>query len=445
MPIHTHIRHRTALATVYPSVYPATLTELAGYKTMKRDQIKKRPMSDTTLATLEPEAKEYREPDGKGLYFRVKPDGNKSWQLRYKKPNGTWSFLGLGAYPEVSGQLARQKAAELLADSSTGADLIVTKQQRKQAELDNNNATLERLIYEFLDNKATKWTDGTMTRNKGALEKHILPIMGKRKYTEIKPIEWMNLFQGIQREKGIIEQSNRMRALCQEAYDLAKVTGRIEYNPLEGLHRFLETHQSENMRHVSPAELPALLRAIRNYPTREVAIGLELLSLVFCRPSELRNAIWDEIDLDAALWTIPVQRMKKRREMVIPLSRQVLELLAELKQLNGDSPYLFPSRSSRNKPKSDAVFIMALRRLGYEGRQSPHGFRHIASTTLREKGFLRDHVEAALAHKVGGVEGVYNKTDYLPDRIPMMQWWSDYLEGLRTDSNVIPFSKAANV
>ena len=411
---------------------------------MKRDQIKKRPMSDTTLATLEPEAKEYREPDGKGLYFRVKPDGNKSWQLRYKKPNGTWSFLGLGAYPEVSGQLARQKAAELLAESSTGADLIVTKQQRKQAELDNNNATFERLIYEFLDNKVTKWTDGTMTRNKGALEKHILPIMGKRKYTDIKPIEWMNLFQGIQREKGIIEQSNRMRALCQEAYDLAKVTGRIEYNPIEGLHRFLETHQGENMRHVSPAELPALLRAIRNYPTRDVAIGLELLTLVFRRPSELREAKWSDFDLDAALWTIPAQRMKKRREMVTPLSRQVLELLAELKQLNGDSPYLFPSRSSRNKPKSDAVFIMALRRLGYQGRQSPHGFRHIASTTLREKGFLRDHVEAALSHKVGGVEGVYNKADYLADRIPMMQFWADYLEGLRTDSNIIPFGRAAN-
>jgi len=136
--------------------------------------------------------------------------------------------------------------------------------------------------------------------------------------------------------------------------------------------------------------------------------------------------------------------MKKRREMVTPLSRQVLELLAELKQLNGDSPYLFPSRSSRNKPKSDAVFIMALRRLGYQGRQSPHGFRHIASTTLREKGFLRDHVEAALSHKVGGVEGVYNKADYLADRIPMMQFWADYLEGLRTDSNIIPFGRAAN-
>lgn len=412
---------------------------------MKRTQIKKRPMSDTTLATLEPEEKEYRELDGNGLYFRVKPDGKKAWVYRYKKPDGKWSWLGLGNYPEVSGQLARQKAAELLADSSTGADLVVTKQQRKQAELDNNNATFERLIYEFLDNKVTKWTDGTMTRNKGALEKHILPIMAKRKYTEIKPIEWMNLFQGIQREKGIIEQSNRMRALCQEAYDLAKVTGRIEYNPIEGLHRFLETHQGENMRHVSPAELPALLRAIRNYPTRDVAIGLELLSLVFCRPSELRNATWGEIDLHSALWTIPVQRMKKRREMVIPLSRQVLELLAELKQFNGDSPYLFPSRSSRTKPKSDAVFIMALRRLGYEGRQSPHGFRHIASTTLREKGFLRDHVEAALAHKVGGVEGVYNKAGYLADRTPMMQWWADYLERLRTDSNVTPFSKAANV
>jgi integrase len=257
--------------------------------------------------------------------------------------------------------------------------------------------------------------------------------MGKRAYKEIKPIEWMNLFKSIQREKGIIEQSNRMRALCQEIYDLAKVTGRIEFNPLEGLHRFLETAKSENMKHVSANELPALLRAIRNYPTRDVSIGLQLLAMLFCRPSELRTALWKEVNLQAAEWTIPAERMKKRREHIIPLPTQAVELLKELKAYSSDSPYLFPSRSSNNSPKSDTVFIMALRRLGYEGRQSPHGFRHIASTTLREKGFNRDHVESALAHVTGGVEGVYNKAAYLNDRKPMMQWWADYLDRLADD------------
>lgn len=397
---------------------------------MKRSQIKKRPMADTVLATLESEHTEYRELDGNGLYLRVKPNGKKSWLFRYKKPDGKWSWLGIGTYPEISGQLARQKTLELISECSSGNDLAVTKQQKKQAEQEASSYTFEKLAREWLDGKVNRWTEGTMKRNKGALENHIFPIMGHRLYVSIRAVEWMNLFKSIQREKGIIEQSNRMRALCQEIYDLAKVTGRIDSNPLEGLHKFLETAKTENMKHVSLSELPALLRAIRSYPTRDVSIGLQLLSMLFCRPSELRMALWEEFDLSNKEWIIPAQRMKKRREHIIPLPRQAVELLEELKSYNSNSSYLFPSRSSNSKPKSDTVFIMALRRLGYEGRQSPHGFRHIASTRLNEMGFKREHVESALAHVVGGVEGVYNKAAYLTDRKPMMQSWADYLDGL---------------
>ena len=408
---------------------------------MKRKQIKKRPMADTALATLEPEAKEYRELDGNGLYFRVKPNGNKSWQLRYKKLDGSWSWLGLGSYPDVSGLIARQKAAELLDDASKGKNPIISRQERKQAELDANQNTFEQLAREFLDGKINKWTSGTMKRNKGALELHIFPIMGKRDFLDIKPIEWMNFFKGIQREKGIIEQSNRMRALCQEIYDLAKVTGRINYNPLEGIHRFLETTQAKNMAHVSISELPALLRAMANYPTRDVAIGLHLLAMLFPRPSMLREALWTDFDLKEKLWTIPAERMKGRVTHVIPLPDQAITLLNELHQWADESIYLFPSRSSKNKPKSETVFIMALRRLGYEGRQTPHGFRHIASTALRERGYQRDHVEAALAHITGGVEGTYNKAAYLADRKPMMQAWADYLDKI-ADESIIQFKQA---
>ncbi|WEI13470.1 tyrosine-type recombinase/integrase [Acinetobacter soli] len=408
---------------------------------MKRAEIKRRPLSDTVLANLEPETKEYRELDSNGLYFRVKPDGNKSWQLRYKKPDGKWSWLGIGGYPEISGQLARKKAQELIVDIGKGENPIITKQERKIKELEANNATFEALAREWLDTKQNRWVADTMTRNKGALEKHIYPVFGKRLYISIRPIEWMNHLKGVQQEHKIYEQVNRIRAMCRDIYDYAKVTGRIDYNPLEGLHKFLEQGDKKNMAHVHEKELPQLLRAIDNYPTPEIRIGLKLLVMLFCRPSELREAQWYEFDLDEAVWNIPEQRMKKRREHIIPLPRQAVALLKELKELSGHSDYLFPSRSNQHKPKSDTVFIMALRRLGYEGRQTPHGFRHIASTLLNNKGFDERHIEAALAHVKDGVAGVYNKAQYLNDRKYMMQWYADHLEQLADDS-VIQFKKA---
>ena len=279
-----------------------------------------------------------------------------------------------------------------------------------------------------------------MTRNKGALEKHIFPVFGKRLYTTIKPIEWMNHLKRIQQEQGIYEQVNRVRAMCRDIYDYAKVTGRIDYNPLEGLQKYLQQGKKENMAHVSENELPALLRAINNYPTLDIRIGLQLLSMLFCRPSELRGATWDEFDLEQSLWNIPEQRMKKRREHVVPLPIQAIELLKELKSYKTHSDYLFPSRSDKSKPKSDTVFIMALRRMGYEGRQTPHGFRHIASTLLNNRGFDERHIEAALAHVKDGVAGVYNKAQYLPDRKQMMQWYANYLEEI-ADQSVIRFKQ----
>ncbi|NNH26265.1 tyrosine-type recombinase/integrase [Acinetobacter terrestris] len=407
---------------------------------MKRSEIKRRPLSDTVIANLEADLKEYRELDGNGLYIRVKPDGNKSWQLRYKKPNGKWSWLGLGGYPEISGQLARKKAKELLDDVSRGENPIITKQERKLQELEQNNATFEILAREWLDTKVNTWVQDTMTRNKGALEKHIFPIFGKRLYTTIKPIEWMNHLKGIQQEQGIYEQVNRVRAMCRDIYDFAKVTGRMDYNPVEGIQKYLQQGKKENMAHVSEQELPTLLRAINNYPTMDVRMGLQLLTMLFCRPTELREAKWDEFDLEQGLWNIPEYRMKKRREHVVPLSTQAVAILKELQTYQTNSEYLFPSRSDKNKPKSDTVFIMALRRMGYEGRQTPHGFRHIASTLLNNRGFDERHIEAALAHVKDGVAGVYNKAQYLQDRASMMQWYASHLEEI-ADQSIIQFKK----
>ena len=411
---------------------------------MKRSEIKRRPMADTVLATLEPEDKEYRELDGNGLYLRVRPDGSKSWQLRYKKPDGKWSWLGLGGYGkgdhQLTGAQARQKAAELQADAAEGKNPLATKRARKAAEIEAANNTFEHLAREWYATKCKTWTEGTALRTIGALELHVFPVFGKRPYVSILPMEWMEFLRSME-QKGIIEQARRVRRYCVEVYDLARVTGRAQYNPLEGLHKFLLTKPSENYAHVALDELPALLRAIRAYGTTDVRIGLQLLTMLSCRPSEIREALWSEFDLDAGLWTIPAERMKRRREHLVPLPRQAVELLRNLHNLTGTYPLLFPGRSDTTKPRSNTVFLMALRRLGYEGRQTGHGFRHIASTILNEHGFDENHIEAQLSHVKEGVAGVYNKAQYLSQRREMMAWYADHLDKLAA-GNVVEFRRA---
>lgn len=412
---------------------------------MKRSDIKKRPMAPTTLDGLEPEAKEYRELDGKGLYLRVKPDGSKTWQLRYKKPDGKWSWLGLGPYGngahQLTGKQAREKAAELQADASEGKNPLATKRARLEAEREAANNTFEKLAREWWANKRKGWTQGTATRTMGALELHVFPVFGKRPYNGILPMEWMTLLHSME-QKGIVEQTGRIRRWCREIYDLARVTGRAPSNPLEGLHAFLQTKPVENMAHVSREELPALLRSIRSYPNAiDIRIGLHLLSMLACRPSELRKAGWDEFDLDKAQWLIPAERMKRRREHLVPLPRQAVDLLRQLHNVTGAYALLFPGRSDTSKPRSDTAFLMALRRLGYEGRQTGHGFRHIASTLLNEHGFDENHIEAQLSHVKKGVAGVYNKAKYMAQRTTMMQWYADYLDTLAA-GNVVEFKRA---
>ncbi|MEC9483357.1 MAG: tyrosine-type recombinase/integrase [Halomonas sp.] len=409
---------------------------------MKRSAIKRRPLADTVLATLEPEAKAYREHDGKGLYFRVKPNGSKSWELRYKKPDGKWSWIGLGAYPTTSGTLARQKAEQLRADAADGKNPIATKRARTAEEREAANNTFEALAREWHAAKRPSWTDGTATRVLGALELHVFPVFGKRPYTEILPLEWMEFLRDMEK-KGIIEQTSRVRGICKEVYDLARVTGRAVHNPLEGLHKFLTTRKAANYSHVSQEELPALLRAIRSYPSAvDVRIGLFLLSRLAVRPTELRAASWSEFDLEQGLWTIPAERMKKRREHLVPLPKQAIAALKELHIITGSYSLLFPGRSDHTQPRSNTVFLMALRRLGYEGRQTGHGFRHIASTILNEHGFDENHIEAQLSHVKDGVAGVYNKAVYLKPRTHMMQWYADYLDGLE-QGNVVELARRA--
>ncbi len=402
---------------------------------MNRKDIKRRPMADRTLNTLEPENKEYREFDSEGLYFRVTPNGKKSWQLRYKDPSsGKWSWYGMGSYGtgvgQLTGEQARKKARTLLVRIADGENIGGKKQKVEADDACRKPLTFEHLANEWIESQTPKWTDGTTTRVTGALRKHILPTFGNRNFSEITAMEWIEHFRQMQ-ATGILEQTGRVCGICRNIYDLALVTGRVNVNPIAALHKFLQTHRGENFAHVASDELAGLIRAIRAYPhATDVRIGLQLLMLLTCRPSELREARWSEFDLEAGIWDIPKERMKMRRPHVIPLPKQAQVLLRELHHVSGSYPLLFPGRNDNKKPRSNTVFLMALRRLGYEGRQTGHGFRHIASTLLHENGFNSDIVEAQLAHAKAGVRGVYDKSIYLQQRAKMLQWYADHLDEL---------------
>ncbi|SDG85117.1 Integrase [Pseudomonas flavescens] len=409
---------------------------------MKRADIKRRPMADTTLSSLEPEATVYREHDGQGLYFRVKPTGQKLWELRYAKP-GTKarSWLGLGPYPSVSGAQARDKAHAARALIAQGIDPSTQRKAEVAQEKAKAESTFEPLAREWYAARVKGWGDGYAKRVMGALELHVFPKIGKRSYVDLTPMEWMELFRGMEKQ-GILEQMANVRRYCKEIYDLARVTGRAVNNPVDGLDKFLQKKKSENYAHVDQAELPKLLQAVSSYSNRVVRIGLRLLIINGLRPSEVREARWAEFDLDKGIWEIPAERMKKRREHIVPLATQSINLLKELQIYSGAYDRLFPGRNDRTKPLSNMVFNMALRRMGYQGEQTGHGFRHIASTTLNEHGFDENHIEAQLSHAKAGVAGVYNKAKYLEQRRIMMQWYADHLDALER-GNVVSLPKRA--
>lgn len=404
-------------------------------------------MRDTVLGSLEAEEKEYRINDGNNLHFVVHPKGNKRWELRYKKPStGKWSWVGLGTYPEVGGSFARKKADEARKLIAQGVDPVVQKAEVRLATLEQGAFTFQQLAEEFYLTKT--WAPDTKARNVGALNNHVMPTMGKKDYRNITKQEWHGLFQDIQKKlnprtgKPIIETGQRVTALVREMYDYAEVTGKATYNPITNLHKYLKKHESNGMKHVSDEELPALLRAIDKYPALDTRIGLKLLSILFSRPTELREATWEEFDLLKGVWVIPAERIKMRKEHKVPLPSQAIDLLNQLKGLNGHSPYLLPSRSNKGQPKSDTIFIEALKRMGYGGKQNPHGFRHIASTILNNQFSDKPQVvEACLAHTKNGVKGTYDKATHLEERKTMMQWYADHLEKLADDS-VIHFKRA---
>lgn len=261
-----------------------------------------------------------------------------------------------------------------------------------------------------------------------AFKNYIFPYVGTRPVGEIKPLELLNVLRKIEK-RGALEKMRKVRQRCSEVFRYAIATGRAEYNPAANLSCALEVHQSNHFPFLKADEIPDFLRALEGYTgSKLVQIATKLLMITGVRTIELRTALWQEFDLDNAIWEIPAERMKMRRSHLVPLSSQAVDLLNELKIMAGNYRYVFPGRNDPNRPMSEASINQVIKRIGYGGKVTGHGFRHTLSTILHEQGFESAWIEIQLAHvDKNSIRGTYNHAQYFSGRKSMMDWYSNLI------------------
>nr|WP_154325279.1 integrase arm-type DNA-binding domain-containing protein [Pantoea sp. 201603H] len=388
------------------------------------------PLNDMQIRRAKPETKAYTLGDGQGLSLLIEPNGSKSWRFRYRFA-GKPKMISLGVYPTISLADARSRrddARKLVAEGKNPSE--VRKEQKIALQTESESA-FEMIATEWHQMKSAKWSAGYASDIMEAFQNDIFPYVGTRPVGEIKPLELLNVLRKIEK-RGALEKMRKVRQRCSEVFRYAIATGRAEFNPASDLSSALEVHQSNHFPFLKADEIPDFLRALNCYTgSRLVLIATKLLMITGVRTIELRAALWSEFDLDNALWEIPAERMKMRRAHLVPLSTQALDLLNELKIMTGNYRYVFPGRNDPNKPMSEASINQTIKRLGYDGKLTGHGFRHMMSTLLHEKGFDSVWIETQLAHvDKNNIRGTYNHAQYLKGRTKMLQWYSDYLWNL---------------
>ena len=379
------------------------------------------------IRRAKPEAKAYTLGDGQGLSLLIEPNGSKSWRFRYRYA-GKPKMISFGVYPIITladARLRRDDARKLVAEGKNPSEV---RREQKIALQTESESAFEKIATEWHQMKSAKWSAGYASDIMEAFQNDIFPFVGMRPVGEIKPLELLNVLRKIEK-RGALEKMRKVRQRCSEVFRYAIATGRAEFNPAADLSSALEVHQSNHFPFLKADEIPDFLRALDSYTgSRLVQIATKLLMITGVRTIELRAALWSEFDLDNAIWEIPAERMKMRRAHLVPLSIQALDLLNELKTITGNYRYVFPGRNDPNKPMSEASINQVIKRIGFAGKVTGHGFRHTLSTILHEHGFESAWIEMQLAHvDKNSIRGTYNHAQYLDGRRVMMQWYSELI------------------
>jgi len=397
------------------------------------------PLTDTKIRAAKPTDKTYRLSDEKGMYLEVTKAGGRYWRMKYRYL-GKEKRLALGVYPETSLAQARAKRDEARAQLAEGTDPGQARKTAKQEQAKASANSFEAIAREWHGIQAAgRWTEGHASKTLQGLEKHIFPTLGHRPIAEITPAELLAVLKAMQ-AGGTIDRANRLRQTCGEVFRYGIVTGRNEGNPAADLVRALQPSRQRHFAALTKDQLPDFLQTLQkeHRASPVTCLGLKLLALTFVRPGELRQAKWEEFDIEAGMWEVPAERMKMRVSHLVPLSPETLATLEQLRELTGNADLLFPGRSNIRKPISDNTWRQALHAMGY--KVTAHGFRATASTLLNEMGYRADAIERQLSHgERNKVRAAYNRAEYLEERREMMNHWGAYLAALEKGEKVIPF------
>ncbi len=402
------------------------------------------PLNVPQIKNAKPTVKPYKLADGGGLYLLINSNGSKYWRLKYRY-GGKEKVLALGVYPDVLLAEARDKRQEAKQCLRNFNDPSELRKQQKQATISKTINSFEVVAKEWWQKQLGRWSPDHGTKVWRSLESDVLQYLGHRPISEITTDEVLAVVRRVEKRQAF-DLAGRILQRCGSVFRYAIQTKRTSNNPTTDCAGALETRKRQHRLALKKSELPAFLKELKSYNGHPVTrLALTLLTITFVRSGELRFATWDEFDLDNKMWRIPAERMKMGTEHLVPLCRQAIAVLEDLKQYTGDDKYLFTGERSRLKPISNNTMIYAMYRLGYKSRATPHGFRTSASSILNEEGYNPDAIERQLSHmERNQVRGAYTQhAEYLKERVTMMGWWGNYLEQLETASHVIPASFSA--
>ncbi len=393
------------------------------------------PLTNAKISSAKSQDKQLTLSDGDGLRFIVTTKGRKYFRFDYTRPNSKKrNSVTLGDYPGTTLKDAREKRQEYRKMVFDGID---PSEEKQKAEVDDDKL-FKHIATQFLSQKSADWGDSTIDSNKRYI-RYMIEAFGEKEIGDITIPDISSLLLKFNNE-GKAETARRILTLLKSVYKYGLSTGDATHNTAADIdtRALLGKKISKNYDHIdNEKEFAGLLLSMDEYFGDPITkLALKYASMTFLRPENIRGLLWERIDFEKKLITYPKEEMKNNLKHVIPLTQQLIDVLNETSLLSMDrSKYVFPSPTSNVRMLSENTLNMAIKRMGYKGRMTSHGFRHTASTLLHDNLHIHnvtsDAIELQMAHKDGSIRGVYNHAQYLPERTRLMEWWCDYLDEIK--------------
>lgn len=357
--------------------------------------------------------------DGHGLMLAILPSGNKVWRMAYRDQNGKQQTAVIGPYPLISLKDARERRDQLRIKLLDGVDLKMKVRAKA-------SVTFDKAAAEYWAGRSDL-SDGYRGNATRALAMYVSPTLGGRMVRDITKEDLMGVLRPMD-EAGLSVYVRRVRMWAGQVFEWAVQHDYADLNPASSINSKVAFSRRKRVgfAFLPLSKIHLFLERLALEQDIQSVIACKLLALTWARTDELRRMTWDEIEGD--IWRVPAKKMKMQREHLVPLPKQAIELLEELKRRSRGSKYVFPNDRTESRPMSENAILYLIHRMGFKGQMTGHGWRKVGSTWANENEYNRDHIEMQLAHaEDDDSRGAYNSAEYLKQRRVMLQAFADWL------------------